>query len=107
MTSIMSINIAFPGAEPDLLRRCELALDLMLTHRGDPSGEVERVLAEDPGLVFAHCLRAALIVRADSDADRPTLAESLAAIEAACSDMNDPACRHAAAARAWLDGDSA
>jgi tetratricopeptide (TPR) repeat protein len=107
MPSIMPTNVAFPRAVPDLLPRCEQALDLMLTHRGDPSGEVERVLAEDPGFVFAHCLRAALIVRADADAARPTLAESLAAIEVACPDMTDPACRHAAAARAWLDGDVA
>ena len=107
MTSITPTNVAFPGAVPDLLRRCEQALDLMLTHRGDPSSEIERVLAEDPGFVFAHCLRAALIVRADADAARPTLAKSLAAIEAACPDMNDPTCRHAVAARAWLDGDSA
>ena len=107
MKTITPTNVAFPGAVPELLRRCEQALDLMLTHRGDPSSEVERVLAEDPSLVFAHCLRAALIVRADADAARPALAESLGVIEAACSDMNDPACRHAAAARAWLDGDSA
>ena len=107
MKTITPTNVAFPGAVPELLRRCEQALDLMLTHRGDPSSEIERVLAEDPGFVFAHCLRAALIVRADADAARPALAESLAAIEAACPDMNDPACRHAAAARAWLDGNQA
>ena len=71
MTSITPTNVAFPGAVPDLLRRCEQALDLTLTLRGDPSGEVERVLADNPGLVFAHCLRAALIVRADADAARP------------------------------------
>jgi len=88
------------------LRRCERALDMMLTQRGDAFAAVERLLADDPGCVFGHCLRAALIVRADSTAPRSTLAASIAAIEAACPDVNNPARRHAAAARAWLDGDS-
>ena len=56
--------------------------------------------------VFGHCLRAALIVRADSGAPRSALAASIAAIEAACPDTNDPARSHARAARAWLEGDS-
>src|SRR5262249_50499765 len=54
-----------------------------------------------------HCLRAALVVSADADAVRPALAASLAVIEAALPDPNDPARRHAAAARAWLEGDTA
>jgi tetratricopeptide (TPR) repeat protein len=65
------------------------------------------VLADAPHSVFGHCLRAALVVCADADAARSTLAASVAAIEAACPDMDDPARRHAAAARAWLDGDPA
>jgi tetratricopeptide (TPR) repeat protein len=91
----------------DLLARCEHALELLLTHRGNPSVEIERVLAEDPQCVLAHCLRAAIIVRADANAARSTLAASVAAIEAACPDIDAPARRHAAAARAWLEGDSA
>jgi len=89
--------------------RCgyERALDMMLTQRGDPFAEIEQVLAGDPGCVFAHCVRAALIVRADSAAARPTLAASIAAIEAAYPDTDDPTRRHAVAARAWLDGDPA
>jgi tetratricopeptide (TPR) repeat protein len=107
MTKLSFIDTVHDAANADLLRRNEHALDLMLTSRGDPSGEVERVLGEDPANVFAHCLRAALIVRGDAVAARPTLAASLAAIEAARPDTDDPAHRHAAAARAWLDGDSA
>jgi hypothetical protein len=91
----------------DLVARCEHALELLLTHRGNPSAEIERVLAEDPQCVFGHCLRAAVIVRADAIAARSTLAESVAAIEAVCPDIDDPARRHAAAARAWLEGDPA
>src|SRR5215472_2120345 len=95
------------AAETSSRRRCEHALALMLAHRGNPAAEVERVLADDPGCVFAHCLRAALIVLADDVAARPRLAASIAAIAAARPDPNDPARRHAAAARAWLDGDPA
>jgi tetratricopeptide (TPR) repeat protein len=94
-------------AETNSLRRCERALDMLLTQRGNAFAEVERVLADDPGSVFCHCLRAALIVRAESGARRSALAASIAAIEAACpEDTNDPARRHAMAARAWLQGDS-
>ena len=97
------------GAEIDTktLPRCEHALELLLTHRGNPSAEVDRVLIDDPQNVFAHCLRAAVIVCADAAAARSSLAASVAAIEAACQDGHDPARRHAAAARAWLDGDPA
>jgi tetratricopeptide (TPR) repeat protein len=86
---------------------CKRALDMMLTQRGDACAEVERVLAADPGCVFGHCLRAALIVRAESAAPRSQLAESIAAIEAACPDIGDLAHRHAIAGRTWLNGDSA
>ncbi len=64
------------------LRRCEHALELLLTHRGNPSAEVDGVLADDPQCVPGHCLRAALIVLADDAAARSTLAASLATIEA-------------------------
>ena len=94
-------------AETNSLRRCEGVLDMLLTQRGDPFAEVERVVADDPGCVFGHCLRAALIVRADSAAPRSTLAQSIAAIEAACPNADDPARRHAMAARAWFEGNSA
>ena len=89
------------------LPRCEHVLELLLTHRGNPSAEIERVLADDSQSVFGHCLRAALIVCADAAAARSSLAASVAAIEAACPDVHDPARRHASAARAWLEGDPA
>src|SRR5215468_8827352 len=91
----------------DTLRRCDHALELLLTHRGNPSVEIERVLAEDPHCVFGHCLRAAVIVRADAGVAQSKLASSVATIEAACPDIDDPARRHAAAARAWLEADPA
>lgn len=91
-------------ADPDSLARCKRVLELMLTNRGNPSSEVERVLSEDPELVFGHCLRAALIVRADDFTARSKVVASVTAIETICPDINHPARRHASAARAWLDG---
>ena len=78
---------------------------MMLTQRGDALAEVERVLAVGPASVVGHCLRAALIVRADNAALRPALAASLAAIEASHPDIDGLVHRHATAARAWLNGD--
>jgi hypothetical protein len=98
---------AIAAVETDSQRRCERALDMLLTQRGDASAEVDRLLADDPGCVFGHCLRSALIVRAESAGSRSALGASIAAIEAARPDASDPARRHAVAARAWLDGNPA
>ena len=94
-------------ADADCSRRCDHALALLLTHRGNPAAVIDRVLADAPRCVFANCLRAALIVRADDIAAWSALNESVAVIEAECADPNHPARRHAAAARAWLEGDPA
>src|SRR5579871_13228 len=88
-------------------RRCEHALELLLTHRGNPAAEIDRALADDPHCAFPYCLRAAMIVLADDAAARPTLEASAKAIEAVCPELDDPAHRHAAAARVWLAGDAA
>ena len=84
---------------------CERVLELMLTQRGNPVAEIERVLAGDSQSVCGHCLRTALIVRADDVGARSTLAASVMAIEQACPEAGSLPRRHAAAARAWLDGD--
>src|SRR5262252_2973625 len=99
--------LAVGAVETISQRRCERALDMLLTQCGDASTEVERLLADDPGCVFGHCLRVALIVRAESAASRSALGASIAAIETARPDASDPARRHAMAARAWLNGDPA
>jgi len=93
--------------DTDSLIRCERALEALLTNRGSPSRDVDRVLADDPQFVFGHCLRAAIIVRADDIAARSKLVASVTALEAICPNVNDAVRRHAAAARAWLDGDQA
>lgn len=93
-------------ADRDSIEQCKRVLQLLLTNRGNPS-EIDRVLSDDPELVFGHCLRAALIVRADDFTARSKVAASVTAIEKICPDITSRARRHASAARAWLDGDQA
>jgi tetratricopeptide (TPR) repeat protein len=104
---VFQADVATGIVELDSFARIQRALELALTDRGNPAAEVERVLADDPQFVFGHCLRAALIVKADDHAARSKLADSLTAIEAERPDRDDPARRHAYAARAWLNGEQA
>jgi hypothetical protein len=90
------------GALP---RCCEPIFEDFLAGRGDPSGELDRVLDQNPELLFGHCLRAAIIVRGDDVAARSRLVKCIAAIEEGYGHVDDWARRHASAARAWLDGD--
>jgi hypothetical protein len=69
--------LAIGVVEPNSERRCERALDMLLTQRGDASVVVEELLADDPGCVCGHCLRAALIVRAESSRRARRLAQAL------------------------------
>ena len=106
MSPIEPVGAASIPCDADSLRRSEHAVRLLHSHRGNPAAEIDRLLADDPRCILGHGLRAALIVRADDAAARPALAASLTLIEAAHPDAADPLRRHAAAARAWLDGDS-
>jgi hypothetical protein len=51
MEEALRLNAAEPAsveADTESLLRCEHALKLLLTHRGNPSAQVDRVLADDP-----------------------------------------------------------
>ena len=67
----------------DSQARYERALTMLHTHRGNPLAEVDRLLADDPGFVAGHCLRAALLVLSNSSSVQKPLAASIAAIESA------------------------
>src|SRR5262245_20268666 len=87
-----------------LQARCERALEDALTNRGNPLQDVDSVLSENCRFIFAHCLRAALIVRADDPAARSKLITSITAIQV-CPEAGDLARHHASAAHVWLYGD--
>jgi hypothetical protein len=53
------------NSDPILPARCAQIFQDFLTGRGDPSGELDQVLDQNPELVFGHCLRAAIVVRGD------------------------------------------
>src|SRR5262249_30243462 len=97
----------YEGRHSESLLRCDRALEDLLANRGTPARDVDQVLANDPQFILGHCLRAATIVRTDDIAARSKLVASVTMLEAMCPDAGDPASRHAAAARAWLDGDQA
>jgi tetratricopeptide (TPR) repeat protein len=106
-TMTLHADSAARSADAGSLARYHRALELALTSHGNPLAEVDHLLADDAEFIPGHCLRSALIVRADDHAARSKVVASVTAIEAACPDENDPARRHASAARAWLDGDPA
>jgi hypothetical protein len=89
----------------DSQARYERALTMLHTHRGNPLAEVDRLLADDPGFVPAHCLRAAFLVIGGNRGLQTTLAASVAAIESAGPSASECERRHAEAARAWLEAD--
>src|SRR3974390_357119 len=84
-------RLAAGAAENSSRQPSESALALILGDHGKPAAEVERVLADDPGCVFAHGLRMALIVLADDVSARSRLPASIVAIAAARPAPKDPA----------------
>jgi len=98
-----NLHVIEPSA--DSQARCERALTMLHTHRGNALALIDQVLADDPACVAAHCLRAASLVMAGNRGAQSTLAASVAAIESAGPSASERERRHAAAARAWLEAD--
>jgi tetratricopeptide (TPR) repeat protein len=89
------------------LQQYEQALDLSLSYQLDPLATIQKALDADPTFAMGHCLRAGLAVMATDRGAVPMLTESVEAIEALGRRANDRERAHAAAARAWLQGDFA
>jgi hypothetical protein len=100
-------GLAVSASDEAALALFEAALASLHGTRGDASVRTDAALARDPRLVVAHCLRAAALVLAGGAAPNARLAATLAELEALAGDANERERRHAAAARAWLDGDTA
>jgi tetratricopeptide (TPR) repeat protein len=99
-------GIAISSSRTDLLDSLERATDLTASYFVDPLAVINGALAEDPTFAAGHCLRAALALMSTERGALPLLKESVEAIEALGHRANDRERRHAAAARAWLDGDA-
>lgn len=93
-----------PAQSPaDSRMRCERALSMLHTHRGNAQAEIDRILVDDPACVTAYCLRAVVLILGGAESSRTALAASALAIEADPT-ATDRERRHAAAARAYVDG---
>jgi tetratricopeptide (TPR) repeat protein len=89
------------------LQQFEQALDLSASYQLDPLATIQQALEVDPTFAMGHCLRAGLAIMATDRAALPMLTESVAAIESQGRRANDRERAHAAAARAWIEGDFA
>jgi tetratricopeptide (TPR) repeat protein len=92
---------------PESLQYYETALELSASYFIDPLAVIDSALQQDPGFASGHCLRAGLLVMAGDNRVLPMLGESVTALEALGRRANDRERAHAAAARAWLNGDFA
>ena len=93
--------------DAQLLARLERATDLCVSLSADSLASVDAVLAEDPNLPLAHCLKAGLALMSTERAARPLLVQSVSELERLHSRANARERAHTAAARAWLEGDFA
>ena len=89
------------------LQQFEQALDLSLSYELDPLATIQKALDADPTFAMGHCLRAGLAIMATDRGALPMLAESVTAVEALGRRAVDRERSHAAAARAWMEGDFA
>ncbi len=89
------------------LDRYEQALDLTASYFVDPLATINEALETDPTFAAGHCLRAALALMSSERGALPILEQSVTAIEALGGRANERERMHAAAARAWLEGDFA
>src|SRR5262245_22043479 len=99
-------GLAVSTHDVDSLNRFEAALASLHSGRGDALIRIEEALAHDPHFVAGHCLRAAAFVLGGELPAEQALAASISVIERYSDRANDRERRHAAAARAWLDGDA-
>jgi len=98
-------GIATSSTHRASLKKLEQATELTASYFVDPLATINEALEADPAFAAAHCLRAALAVMSSERGAMPMLEESVASIEALGASANQRERLHAAAARAWLEGD--
>jgi tetratricopeptide (TPR) repeat protein len=83
----------------------ERAFGLFQGYVVDPLAAIDEVLAEDPGFILGHLMRAGLMLTSSEKAAVPEIRRSVEAAEALAHRANDRERGHIAAIEAWLDGD--
>ncbi len=81
------------------------ACELLHAYQADPLAAVDKIIAEHPGFVMAHVLRAGALATATDRAFEPEMVKSLLAAEALAGQAHAREQMHIAALRAWLEGD--
>ena len=87
------------------LAHYERAAELCVGYYLDPVAAVDEALTEEPDLAIAHCLKAGMAIMSTEKGALPMLSEAVTALERLGGRLNQRERGHAAAARAWLDGD--
>ncbi len=100
-------GLAVSSRNPAALEHYEAALDLTASYFVDPLATITAAIEHEPACAIAHCLRAALGVMSSERGALPMIQESVEIIEASATRANARERAHAAAARAWFEGDFA
>jgi tetratricopeptide (TPR) repeat protein len=100
-------GLAVSTRNPASLAGYEQALELTVSYFVDPLATIDAALEADPTFATGHCLRAALAVMSSERGALPILEQSVTSIETLGGQANERERMHAAAARAWLEGDFA
>ncbi len=106
MSSFDARGLVVSTADTEALALYEGAVASLHGQCGDAAARTAAALESDPQLASGYCLRAATLVLAGSAAAHRALAATLRVLDDLTA-ANDRERRHAAAARAWLDGDTA
>jgi len=105
MTLHDSRGIALSTNNSASLEALERAMTLSAGYYFDPLATIDAALQADPRFAAGHCLRAALAVTSSERGALPMLEESVQAIDALGRAANERERMHAAAARAWSQGE--
>ena len=99
-------GVAVSASDTQALALFEAALDEPARSARRWRARLAAALARDPRLVAGHCLRVARLVLDGARAERENLAAALLVLDELAPMANERELRHAAAARAWLDGNA-
>ncbi|MBM3518187.1 MAG: tetratricopeptide repeat protein [Alphaproteobacteria bacterium] len=98
-------GVPLSTSRPASLEGYEAAVELLHGYFNDPLAAIDATLQEDPDFVMGHCLKADIAVMVNDRSVEPMLRESIAQVDRLRATANERERGHAAAARAWLEGD--
>lgn len=100
-------GVPLSTTSPTTLARYERAVELGVSYFIDPLAVIDEALREEPDFVSGHCFKAGMALMSTEKGALAMLADSVGALERLAGHANAREWAHAAAARAWLEGDFA